>query len=51
MVWRLVKECLSAMIRPLRFITYSGRCVTVHHCELFVNIHNHRRFKHGVRGG
>ena len=42
MMWWLVKECFSAMIRPLRLTAPSGECVAVknlHHSELFVNIH------------
>ena len=34
MVWWLVKEYFSAMIRPLRLTTYSGRCVAVKFCTI-----------------
>ena len=51
MVWRLVKQCFSAMIRPLRLITPSGECVAVKFCTVvsyLLIFTNHCRFKHGV---
>ena len=51
MVWWLVKECFSAMIRPLWFTAPSGECVAVTFCTIMSYLlifTNHRRFKHGV---
>ena len=51
MVWWLVKECFSAMIRPLRLTTPSGECVAVKFCTIvsyLLIFTNHHRFKHGV---
>ena len=51
MVWWLVKDCFSAMIRPLRLTTYSGKCVPVKFCTIvsyLLIFTNHHRFKHGV---
>ena len=51
MVWWLVKECFSAMIRPLWLTTPSGECVAVKFCTIVSYLlicTNHRRFKHGV---
>ena len=53
MVWWLVKECFSAVIRPLRLTTPSVECVAVKFCTvenylLIITKLNHRRFKHGV---
>ena len=51
MVLWLVKECFSAMIRPLRLTAPSGECVAVKFSTtvsyLLIST-NHRRFKHGV---
>ena len=51
MVWWLVKEYFSVMIRPLWLTTYSGRCVAVKFCTVVsysLIFTNHHRFKHGV---
>ena len=51
MVWWLVKECFSAMIRPLRLTAPSGECVAVKFSTIVSYLlisTNHRRFKHGV---
>ena len=51
MVWWLVKECFSAMTRPLRLTTPSGECVAVKFSTIVSYLlisTNHRRFKHGV---
>ena len=51
MVWWLVKECFSAMIRPLQLTAPSGRWVAVKFCTIvsyLLIFTNHRRFKHGV---
>ena len=51
MVWWLVKECFSAMIRPLQLTVPSGECVAVKFSTIISYLlisTNHRRFKHGV---
>ena len=52
MVWWLMKQCFSAMIRSLRLTTPSVECVAVKFCTvssyLLILYTNHRRFKHGV---
>ena len=51
MVWWLVKECFSAMIRLLQLTAPSGECVAVKFCTIVrysLIFTNHRRFKHGV---
>ena len=51
MVWWLMEECFSAIIRPLRLTTLSGECVAVKFSTIvsyFIIFTNHRRFKHGV---
>ena len=51
MVWWLVEECFSAMIRPLWHTTPSGGCVAVKFCTIvsyLLIFTNHHRFKHGV---
>ena len=51
MVWWLMKQCSSAMIRPLRFPTPSVECVAVKFntdVSYLLIFTNHRRFKHGV---
>ena len=51
MVWWLMKQCFSAMIRPLRLTTPSVECVAVKFSIIvsyLLIITNHRRFKHGV---
>ena len=51
MVWWLVKECFSAMIRPLRLTAPSGECVGVKFSTIVSYLlisTNHHRFKHGV---
>ena len=52
MVWWLVKEYFSAMIRPLRLTTYSGRCVAVKFCTivsyLLIFINYNGSYKCGV---
>ena len=51
MVWWLVKECFSAMIRPLWLTAPSGGCVAVKFSTIVSYLlisTNHRRFKHGV---
>ena len=51
MVWWLVKECFSAMIRPLWLTAPSGGCVAVKFSAIVSYLlvsTNHRRFKHGV---
>ena len=53
MVWWLMKQCFSAMIRPLRLTTPSVECVAVKfstivsYLLIFTN-HRRFRFKHGV---
>ena len=47
MVWWLVKECFSAMIRPLRLTAPSGGCIAVKFCTIvsyLLIFTNHRRF-------
>ena len=53
MMWWLMKQCFSAMIRPLRLTTPSVDCVAVKFCTVdnvsyLLIFTNHRRFKHGV---
>ena len=51
MVWWLVKECFSAMIRPLQLTAPSGGWVAVKFCTIVSYLFiftNHRRFKYGV---
>ena len=51
MVWWLVKECFSAMIRQLWLTAPSGECVAVKFCTIvsyLLIFTNHHRFKHGV---
>ena len=51
MVWWLVKECFSAMVRPLRLTTPSVECVAVKFCTIasyLLIFTYHRRFKHSV---
>ena len=51
MMWWLVKECFSAMIRPLRLTAPCGECVAVKFCTIvsyLLIFTNHHRFKHGV---
>ena len=53
MVWWLVKECFSAMVRPLWLIITapSGGCLAVKFSTIVSYLlvsTNHRRFKHGV---
>ena len=49
MVWWLVKECFSVMIRPLWLTAPSGRYV-LQYCKLYICLifTNYHRFKHGV---
>ena len=50
-MWWLVKECFSAVIRPLWLTTPSVECVAVKFSTVvnyLLIITNHRRFKHGV---
>ena len=51
MVWWLMEECFSVMIRPLWLTTPSGECVAVKFYTIVSYLlisTNHRRFKHGV---
>ena len=51
MVWWLVKECFSVMIRPLRLTAPSGGCAAVKFSTIVSYLlisTNHHRFKHGV---
>ena len=51
MVWWLMEDCFSAMIRPLRLTAPSGECVAVKFSTIVSYLlisTNHRRFKHGV---
>ena len=51
MVWWLIKQCFSVMIRSLRLTTPSVECVAVKFCTVSSNLliyTNHRGFKHGV---
>ena len=51
MVWWLVKECFSAMMRPLQLTAPSGECVAVKFGTIVSYLlisTNHHRFKHGV---
>ena len=51
MVWWLMEECFSAMIRSLRLTTPSGECVAVKFSTIVSHLlisTNHRRFKHGM---
>ena len=51
MVWWLVKECFSVMIRRLWLTALSGRCVVVKFCNIvsyLLIFTNHRKFKHSV---
>ena len=51
MVWWLVNECFSAMIRPLWLTTPSGGCVAVKFSTIvsyLLVFTNHHRFQHGV---
>ena len=51
MVWWLVKECFSVMIRPLWLTAPSGGCVAVKFCTIvsyLLIITNHCRLKNGV---
>ena len=49
MVWWLVKECFSVIIRPLWLTAPSGRCAVVKFCNIvsyLLTFTNHH--KHGV---
>ena len=51
MVWWLVKECFSVMIRPLWLTAPSGGCVAVKFCTIvsyLLIFTNHCRLKNGV---
>ena len=51
MVWWLMEECFSAMIRPLRLTTPFVECVAVKFSTIVSYLlisTNHHRFKHGV---
>ena len=51
MVWWLMKQCFSAMIRSLRLTTPSVECATVKFSTIVIYLlifTNHRRFKHRV---
>ena len=51
MVWWLVKECFSAMIRSLWHTAPSGGCIAVKISTIVsysLIFTNHHRFKHGV---
>ena len=46
-----MKQCFSAMTRPLRLTTPSGECVAVKFCTIvsyLLIFTNHHRFKHGA---
>ena len=51
MVWWLMKQCFSAMIRSLRLTTPSVECAAVKFSTIVIYLlifANHRRFKHRV---
>ena len=51
MVWWLMKQCFSAMIRSLRLTTPSVECAAVKFSTIVIYLlifTNHRRFKHHV---
>ena len=57
MVWWLMEECFSAIIRPLRLTTPSGECVRSLAVKFstfvsyFLVFTNHHRFKYQWYGG
>ena len=51
MVWWLMKQCFSAMLRSLRLTTLSVECAAVKFSTIVIYLlifTNHRRFKHHV---